>query len=57
VADVPAVEQLLRKAASGVTLGERDEMAVALVTSTQLLYHLFVDKFNPVMPSISAGSA
>jgi asparagine synthase (glutamine-hydrolysing) len=57
VTDVPAVEQLLRKAASGVSLGERDEMALALVTSTQLLHHLFIDKFNSSMPSISAGGA
>jgi asparagine synthase (glutamine-hydrolysing) len=46
VTEVAAVEQLLRKAASGVNLGEREEMALGLVTSTQLLHRLFVDKFT-----------
>jgi asparagine synthase (glutamine-hydrolysing) len=57
VTDVAAVEQLLRKVASGLALGERDEMALALVTSTQLLHHLFIDNFSSATPSINAGGA
>jgi asparagine synthase (glutamine-hydrolysing) len=37
-----AIDKLLQKAASSGGLGERDEMAVATVTSLQLLHHHFV---------------
>lgn len=47
-ANAPAVEKLLQKAAStSSALSERDEMAVATITSLQLLHHKFVDNFQP----------
>ncbi len=53
--DAEAVERLLRKAASGTALGERDEMGLALVASSQLLHHLFVDNFSSATSSTSTG--
>ena len=53
--DVEAVQRLLQKAASGTTPGERDEMGLALVASSQLLHHLFVDKFSSATSSTSTG--
>jgi asparagine synthase (glutamine-hydrolysing) len=46
--DVAAVSKLLKKSASNASaLSEREEMGIALVTSLQLLHHLFVDHFEP----------
>lgn len=43
--DVPAVLRLLRKtAANSAAASERDEMALALIASTQLLHHLFISE-------------
>lgn len=44
--DIPVVEGLLRKAGREA-LGERDEMAVATITSLQLLEYLFVRNLPP----------
>ncbi len=41
-----AVTQLVRKAVSGAQLSEADDMAVAGILSTQLVYHQFVRNFN-----------
>lgn len=42
------VEKLMQKAAAqGATVSERDEMAVATITSLQLLNHKFVENFEP----------
>ena len=57
-ADTAAVEMLLRKARSGASaLSEREEMAMATLTSLQLLHHQFVADFNPnAHASPAAGS-
>ena len=55
--DVTAVQKLLAKCAAGATLGEREEMALALVTSLQLVNYSFVDNFASTMSSMSAGFA
>lgn len=41
-----AVQQLVRKASSGATLSEVDDMAIAGILSTQLVHHLFVNQFS-----------
>jgi asparagine synthase (glutamine-hydrolysing) len=47
-ADVSAVEMLLRKSRGGAAaLSEREEMAMATLTSLQLLHHQFVANFKP----------
>jgi len=43
--DPGAVAALARKAAAGRPLGERDNMALAGVLSTQLLHHHFVEHY------------
>jgi asparagine synthase (glutamine-hydrolysing) len=55
--DVAAVQRLLKKSAGGTALSERDEMGLAVVTSLQLLHHLFVENFNSETSSINAGAA
>ncbi|HEY75937.1 MAG TPA: asparagine synthase (glutamine-hydrolyzing) [Thermoflexia bacterium] len=45
--DPEAVAQLVRKCRSGRRVGERDDMALVGVLSTQLLHHLFVANFPP----------
>ena len=42
-----AVTQLCAKLLRGGALGETDDMALAGIISTQLLYHLFVANFSP----------
>jgi asparagine synthase (glutamine-hydrolysing) len=42
----PAVNQLAKKAASGVRLSEMDDMALAGILSTQLVYQQFVKAFE-----------
>jgi asparagine synthase (glutamine-hydrolysing) len=41
-----AVQQLVRKASSGVQLSEADDMALAGILSTQLVYERFVARFS-----------
>lgn len=45
-----AVEQLVRKAREGSTLGETDEMGLVGIISSQLLYHQFVRNHRPSRP-------
>ncbi len=45
-----AVEQLTRKAASGRSLSEVEDMALAGILSTQLVYRQFVKDFSPRAP-------
>ena len=46
--NAPAIKALLTKARNDrFPLSERDEMAVATMTSLQLIQHLFVDQFDP----------
>jgi len=45
-----AVGQLITKVRAGLRLGETDEMALAGITSTQLVHHLFVKKFSRPAP-------
>jgi len=45
-----AVEPLVRKIASGSTLGETDDMALAGILSTQLCHNLFVKDFRRSEP-------
>jgi asparagine synthase (glutamine-hydrolysing) len=45
-----AVEQLVRKVANGATIGETDEMALAGMLSSQLLYRQFVREFTLARP-------
>jgi asparagine synthase (glutamine-hydrolysing) len=40
------VQQLIRKAQSGLQLSEVDDMAIAGVLSAQLTYHHFVKDFH-----------
>lgn len=48
-ANASAIEKLMQKAsADGAALSERDEMAVATLTSLQVLHHKFVDSFQPI---------
>jgi asparagine synthase (glutamine-hydrolysing) len=60
--DPAAVAALLRKAGAGRPLGERDNMALAGVLSTQLLHHQFVAHFDarnvpPIAPTkVCVGS-
>ncbi len=52
---VPAtVEQLTRKAASGRPLSEVEDMALAGILSTQLVYRQFVKDFRPGAPAAHA---
>jgi asparagine synthase (glutamine-hydrolysing) len=53
--DVAAVQKLLRKSGSDAGASERDEMALAIVTSLQLLHHLFVDGAGTSTASTSTG--
>ncbi len=41
-----AVSRLVQKIQRGLPLGETDDMALAGILSTQLVYHLFVDHFQ-----------
>ncbi|GAP13446.1 asparagine synthase [Longilinea arvoryzae] len=50
-----AVGQLARKAASGAALSEVDDMAVAGVLSTQLVYDQFVQHFSTRKASLTAA--
>ncbi|MCU0546653.1 MAG: asparagine synthase (glutamine-hydrolyzing) [Oscillatoriaceae cyanobacterium Prado104] len=50
-----AVNQLARKAQSGVQLGEVDDMAIAGVLSTQLVYQQFVKDFKSRLSGLNAG--
>jgi len=45
-----AVGHLVRKLKSGQAVGESDEMALAGITSAQLLHHQFVARFRPLPP-------
>jgi asparagine synthase (glutamine-hydrolysing) len=47
-----AVAQLAHKAESGVSLGEVDDMAVAGILSTQLLYYQFVKTFTSKLTTL-----
>ncbi|PWU16892.1 MAG: asparagine synthase (glutamine-hydrolyzing), partial [Verrucomicrobia bacterium] len=44
------VEQLVRKIQAGAPVGETDEMALAGILSTQLVYHNFVQNFRRPAP-------
>ena len=44
--NVAAVRQLARKASSGMRLSEVEDMAVAGVLSTQLVYQQFIEDFK-----------
>jgi asparagine synthase (glutamine-hydrolysing) len=50
-----AVQQLARKAANGAALSEVDDMAVAGILSTQLVYDLFVRNFSTRLAGLSAA--
>jgi asparagine synthase (glutamine-hydrolysing) len=50
-----AVAQLVRKAQSGAQLGEVDDMAVAGVLSTQLVYQQFVKDFKPRLSTLTSS--
>ncbi|HLP43429.1 MAG TPA: asparagine synthase (glutamine-hydrolyzing), partial [Fibrobacteria bacterium] len=51
IANAPAFGKLMQKAGEdGRGLSEREEMAVATVTSMQLLHHLFIDTFKETVP-------
>lgn len=50
-----AVSQLARKAQSGAQLGEVDDMAIAGVLSTQLVYQQFVKDFKSRLSGLNAG--
>lgn len=45
--DPGAVSRLVNKCRAGKRIGERDDMALVGVLSTQLVQHLFVDNFPP----------
>lgn len=45
-----AVEQLVKKAATGMPLGETDDMALAGILSAQLVHRLFVTDFEAAPP-------
>ena len=49
-----AVGQLVQKLDAGKRLGETDDMALAGILSSQLVYHHFVDNFQ--MPSPLSAS-
>jgi asparagine synthase (glutamine-hydrolysing) len=53
--DVAAVDRLRRKSTTVGALSEREEMGLAIVTSLQLLHHLFVDGSSSRIGSISTG--
>ena len=44
------VEQLVAKIKAGAAVGETDDMALAGILSTQLVHHLFVEKFRRPAP-------
>jgi asparagine synthase (glutamine-hydrolysing) len=46
-----AVTQLVKRTQSGAALGETDDMALAGIISTQLVYSRFVERF-PVIPEV-----
>jgi asparagine synthase (glutamine-hydrolysing) len=46
-----AVTQLVKRIQSGAALGETDDMALAGIISTQLVYSRFVERF-PDMPEV-----
>jgi asparagine synthase (glutamine-hydrolysing) len=48
-----AVAQLVRKAQSGATLSEVDDMAIAGVLSTQLVYQQFVQSFSSRLSTVT----
>ncbi|HEY9607001.1 MAG TPA: asparagine synthase C-terminal domain-containing protein, partial [Allocoleopsis sp.] len=50
-----AIAQLVRKAQSGAQLGEVDDMAVAGVLSTQLVYQQFVKDFKPRLSTLTSS--
>jgi asparagine synthase (glutamine-hydrolysing) len=50
-----AVAQLVRKAVSGAQLSEVDDMAVAGILSTQLVYQQFVKDFNVRLSELRPG--
>ena len=54
--DARAVSRLVDKAASGLSLGETDEMALAGILSTQILQDRFVTRFE-ALPPVSAAEA
>jgi asparagine synthase (glutamine-hydrolysing) len=49
-----AVTQLARKAANGSSLSETDDMAVAGILSTQLVYEHFVKRFKSRLPTLGS---
>jgi len=52
-----AFARLAARMDAGVAMGERDEMAVAIVASLQLLHHHFVEPVSdqPMAPAVAAG--
>jgi asparagine synthase (glutamine-hydrolysing) len=50
-----SIAQLIRKAASGVQLSEVDDMAVAAVLSTQLVYQQFVKNFRSRLSDLTSS--
>ena len=48
-----AVQQLVEKVRKGARLGETDDMALAGILSTQLVYQRFIDQFH-LSPSLAA---
>jgi asparagine synthase (glutamine-hydrolysing) len=45
--DAPRVRRLVEKIEAGRAIGEKDNMALIAVLSTQILHHKFIEAFNP----------